>query len=120
METMRLRTIRQPGEVGRLLDSLLSHLLRRSSESLHRISDARQLPLALQLAVRRAKGEGLTWCAWASSTEYMLFAAEMCLDRSREFGRPVLVVNVYDNAGRLHSSSAWLHGRDESWQRCAQ
>lgn len=120
MQTMRLRAIREPSQVERLLESFIQRLLERLQESHHRVLDTASLSAGLRLVAQRARAEGLAWAAWTSAVRTWLFTAELCFERSRESGRPVLVINIYDETGRLRQGGAWLQDRAGSWQRCQE
>ncbi len=118
MDTGRLRTLLQPSQVERLLETLISHggLLPEGS---YQIRDPSALPPPLQRVLIRAGLEGRVWAAWATSYETWLFTCEMSLPLSRERGAPVLQVNQYGESGELKDAGSWTTDPDDRWCRCA-
>jgi hypothetical protein len=117
VETRRLRTLLQPSQVERLLETLVSHGGLRPEGS-YQIRDPAALSPPLQIVLNRAVQEGRVWAAWATSYETWLFTCEMSLALSRERGTPVLQVNQYGEGGELKDAGSWTTDPDDRWRRC--
>jgi hypothetical protein len=117
METRRLRTIQQPSNVERLLETLVSRANFLPKDS-YQIRDPSALSSQLQAVLTRALQEGRVWGCWANSYETWLFTCEMSLPLSRERGAPVLLVNRYSESGELTDAGSWMTNPDGKWRRC--
>ena len=117
METVRLRKFQQPSHVERLLESYVSrgNLLPKDS---FQIRTTRALSPQLQRVVARATQKGHIWACWADSYHTWLFTCEMSLPLSRERGAPVLLIDLYYEAGDLKESGTWVSDQDGKWRRC--
>jgi hypothetical protein len=118
METLRLRKIQQPSYVERLLEALVTRGSLVPKEC-YRIRDYRALSHEMQRVVRESQ-RGHTWACWANDPHAWLFTCVMSFAASRERGTPVLMVNLYDDAGELKDSGPWVPDRDGSWRRCVE
>jgi len=119
METLRLRKIQQPSQVERLLERLVmrGNLL---PEGCYQVRDSSVLSRELQRVVAREVQEGHAWACWADNFRTWLFTCEMLLASSRERGAPVLLVNLYDEAGELKDSGPWVTDQEGCWRRCVE
>jgi hypothetical protein len=117
METMKLRTIQQPGNAGELLDSFIrleGHLAKDS----HPLTEERLLTPLLEKVALRSLDDGHVWRAWTDDRAMWLWAGEVSLARSRERGMPVMEVRRYDELGAMEERGTWVRVRNDSWQRC--
>jgi hypothetical protein len=115
-ETHRLRTLQQPSQIERLLESLVSHTELVPSGA-YPIRDLKSVPRELRSIAAQATKQGRAWACWAQSFRNWLFIGEMSLALSRERGRPVLKVDVHDESG-FKDSGLWMPDRDGRWHRC--
>lgn len=119
METVRLRTIQQPSFLDRLLHSFIlkADLLPEGAYQVRNRSDA---PSVLQRLIIQAGKSGQAWACWSDTLRTWLFTAEMSLERSRERGSPVLLVNLYREDGNLIDSATWAPDETSRWRRCRE
>jgi hypothetical protein len=115
---VRLRHIRHPAQVQRLLEALVARAGLGPADS-HRIRDSKALSAELQALVARAGQEGRVWTCWANALESAVFTCELSLIRTRQQGAPVLLVRHYGGTGELRDSGAWTPDPGGSWRRCA-
>jgi hypothetical protein len=118
METRRMRTLQQPAQVEKLLETLAAHNELVPKDS-YQIRDPTSLPSELRTVLVRAAQEGRIWACWANSCEVCLFTCEMSLALSRERGAPVLLANRYNEGGVLKDAGSWTTNPDGKWQRLA-
>ena len=118
METRRLRTLQQPGQIERLLEALVTRA-GLVPEGAYQLRDRGGLPSTLQLVLAQPTNKGQVWTCWADSFRTWLFTAEMSLPMSRERRTPVLTVNVYGEDGELKECGNWMVNQEGRWQRCA-
>jgi len=115
-ETARLRKLQQqPAHAERLLHALVvrTNLV---PEGAHQIRNFASVPKVLRIiASLAANTNGHTWSCWTHEHRTWLFTGELSLAQSRARGVPVLVVDVYDDAGPK-DSGLWAY-REGMWQR---
>lgn len=119
METLRLRTIRQPSRVERLLEAFVT----RTSllpEGAYQIRDPDSLPSDLRRTLVRETEKGHVWGCWAGGLRTWLFTCELPLASSRERGAPMLQVKLYDEVGQLKEAGTWVTDHAGKWHRCAE
>lgn len=119
METMRLKRIRQPSQVERLLERLVTQTGLLPADA-YQLRDPGALPSVLQEVLLRTSNIDLVWTCWADSSRVVLFTAEMSLPLSRERGAAVLMVTEYSEQGCLLKAGHWTVDRDGNWRRCAE
>jgi hypothetical protein len=118
MQTMKLRSIQDPGHAGELLESFIrreGHLNDLSRE----LKTERQLTPSLEKLAQRSLDDGGVWRAWTDDREMWLWASEMSLALSRERGMPVMEGRRYDEYGNVEDSGTWVRVHSDEWQRCA-
>jgi hypothetical protein len=118
METKRLRTIRQPSSVERLLDLFVT-TTKRVPKGACPVRTHSALPHALMSRVQQAQLRQRAWCAWTDDKRTWFFTAEMSFALSRERGMPVFEINAYSEQGELQETGFWTHDEQGSWHRCA-
>ena len=118
VETLRLRKIQQPSEIGRLLESYIARadILPKGSYQIHQ---AREVPSELRSVLNQANEQGRAWSCWTQGFRTWLFTCEMSLPLSRERGAPVLQVNLYGDDGGLQDSANMMTDQSGKWRRCA-
>jgi len=118
-ETARLCKLRQqPAHAERLLHALVvrANLV---PEEAHQIRSFASVPKELRIiASLAATTNGHVWSCWTHKGRTWLFTGELSLSQSRARGVPVLLVDVYDEAGSK-DSGLWAY-REGMWQRCAE
>lgn len=118
METMRLRSIQQPGRVDRLLELFIIGTNRVPQDAYH-VRSPSGLSHDLRVVVQEAQQKHRAWSVWTDDHGTWLFTGEMSLALSRERGTPVLQVFAYSEYGELLETGFWTHGKHGNWQRCA-
>jgi hypothetical protein len=117
MHTEILRTIKQPSFLTVLLRELVQ-TFNVVPKDAHEVCDRTSLPLGLQRFVRSAAHLEASWACWMDDAGHAWFYfAEMPLELSREYGKPVLQIDRYEEDGSLLETSKWLEGRDGKWRR---
>jgi hypothetical protein len=118
LETARLRSIQHPHR-SRVL--LASFVLRDGVVPVraHRVTLPQELTPALQRLSDTRHGAEHVWIAFADCHRIWFFTATPSLELSRERGRPVLEIRLYDELGDLLESACWVYTRDGEWERCA-
>jgi hypothetical protein len=119
METLRLRSLQQPAQLGRLLEAFVSRGECLPKEA-YQIRNARALPKPLRRLITMAASEGRVWTCWEHGVHLSLFTCELALARSRERGAPVLEVTRHDESGDLVDAGNWAADREGRWVRCAE
>lgn len=117
METLRLRLMQEPSRVKRLLEAYIS----RSSnlpDGSYQIRDPSELPPCLRVVIGRALEEGAVWSCWARGSQLWLYTCHMSLERSRERGAPIILLQVYGADAELKGSGAWRFDPLGMWVRC--
>ena len=117
MQTMKLRSIQDPGHAGELLESFIKFEGRLNDES-RELRCERELTPRLEKLAQRSLDDGGVWWAWTDEREMWLWASEVSLALSRERGMPVMEVRRYDEYGNIEESGTWVRVRSEEWQRC--
>lgn len=117
METLRLRRIQEPSRVERLLEAYISRAADLPDDA-YQVRDSSELPPSLRLIVSRAIEHGEVWSCWARGSQLWLFTCHMSLERSRERGAPVIVLQVYGEDAELKETAAWRFDPLGVWVRC--
>jgi hypothetical protein len=118
MQTMKLRSIQDPGHAGELLENFIRREGRLNGES-RELKTERELTPSLEKLAQRSLDDGGVWRAWTDDREMWLWASEMSLALSRERGMPVMAVRRYDEYGNVEDNGTWVRVRSDDWQRCA-
>jgi hypothetical protein len=99
----------QPAHAERLLHTLVvrANLV---PEGAHQIRNFASMPKELRIiAALAATTNGHTWSCWTHEQRTWLFTGELSVLQSRARGVPVLLVDVYDEAGSK-GSGLWAYG----------
>jgi hypothetical protein len=117
-ETAQLRKLQQqPAHAERLLHALVTRA-NLVPEGAHQIRNFASMPKELRIiAGLAATTNGHIWSCWMHEGHTWLFTGELSLAQSRARGVPVLVVDVYDEAGPK-GSGLWAYC-EGIWQSCA-
>lgn len=117
MQTMRLKSIQIPGETLGLLASFASSIMGPSG-MVRSIPTLGELPPRLRNRVGHGSGQQYVWYAWTEGDRVRLITGALAMESSRERGRPVLEVHIYDDNGLLDESGTWMRTEGNRWDRC--
>ena len=118
METKRLRSIQTRQHTEDLVESCV-RAQQMVPQRAYRVIAMPELSGPLRRLVRLIEREGSVWLAWADGGQMWLIAAEQSLELSRERGRPVLQMRVYDAQGDSQEAVTCVQTRGNLWERCA-
>ena len=118
METIRLKKIRQPSHIERLLERLVMQACLMPADA-YQLRNPEGLPPALRRVLLETANKDRVWTCWSDGFGIWLFTAEMSLPLSRERGAPVLTVSKYSEQGSLQEAGQWTVDREGNWRRCA-
>jgi hypothetical protein len=117
MQTDILRAMQTPHQTQDLVESCVrSQLI--VPVAAHRVTLLPELSAPLRLLARKCEMEESVWLAWGDGGALWFVAATQSLDLSRERGRPVLQLQVYDELGESQEAMTCVQTRDKRWQRC--
>jgi hypothetical protein len=123
MQTMRLRETQEPNHCEELAEECVRDrkMIPRGAVRLTTLSEL-SIPLR-RLARKDALGESVVWLAWgvadAIVADAMWFVTStISLDLSRERGRPVLQLRVYNQNGTLGEALTCVQTTANTWARC--
>lgn len=117
METLRLKRIRQPPQVERLLERLVVQAGLVPANA-YQLRDPGGLPSALERVILETTKIDRVWACWADGSRTRLFTGEMSLPLSRKRGAPVLMVTEYSEQGSLQEAGHWTFDGEGNWRRC--
>ena len=117
METLRLRRMQEPSRVERLLEAYISRAADLPDDA-YQIRDASELPPCLRVVISRAIEEGAVWSCRSCGSQLWLYTCHMSLERSRERGAPIILLQVYGEDAELKGSGAWRFDPLGVWVRC--
>ena len=119
MQTVRLRAIQKPNECEELVEACVRarEIVPQGAVRLTALSDL-SVPLR-RLARKGALPESSVWLAWGDADVMWFVAGASSLELSRERGRPVLQLRVYNEAGRLQEALTCVQTRANAWEQCA-
>ncbi|MCM2312221.1 MAG: hypothetical protein NDI84_12545 [Steroidobacteraceae bacterium] len=117
MQTQRLQTLVSPAHVEQLLDSYVT-LSRAVPPTAVKQRDWASLPADIRHVAARAFADGCACLAWSDGDATWVFSASLALERSREFGRPVLEVQSYDTIRQSRTCVAASRLPDGAWRDC--
>ena len=106
METMRLRSIQQPGRVDRLLELFIIGTNRVPQDAYH-VRSPSGLSHDLRVIVQEAQQKHRAWSVWTDDHGTWLFTGEMSLALSRERATVCIVTmgvvktNLCETSGNL-------------------
>jgi hypothetical protein len=118
LETVRLKKMRQPSHVERVLERLVTQASLVPADA-YQLRNSEGLPRALQRVLLETAPNDGVWTCWSDGFRIWLFTGEMSLPLSRERGAPVLTVSKYSEQGYLQEVGQWTVDREGSWRRCA-
>jgi hypothetical protein len=119
METVRLRAIQKPNQAEELIESCVRgrQMVPHCANRMTALSEL-SIPLR-RLARKSALGQSSVWLAWADGDAMWFVAGTTSLELSRERGRPVLQLLVYNQNGALKEALTCVQTAAKSWERCA-
>ena len=119
METIRLRAIQKPSHCEHLVEACVRGRRMVPSGAVRTTLSELSIPLRV-LAQRNSLGDSSTaWLAWSEGDAMWFVAGTTSLEMSRERGRPVLQLLVYDQEGALDEALTCVQTAANTWERCA-
>jgi len=116
-ETKRLRTIQKPN----LCEQSVNDCVRGRKMVPHdaiRLTSLSELTIPLRrLARTNALAESAVWLAWTDDGPIWFVTGTLSLELSRERGRPVLQMRVYNRDGALQEALTCMHTTADVWER---
>jgi hypothetical protein len=118
METNRLRTIQQPNFCEELVEACV-HARKLLPPGAQRVASRSELTMPLRGLTRRnaPDDEYAVWLAWSHVSAICYVAGTFSLDLSRERGRPVLHLLVYNRDGALQQALTCVQTPANHWER---
>jgi hypothetical protein len=119
MQTSRLRTIQKPNQCEELVEACVRarKMVPPGAVRLTSLSDL-SVPLR-RLARKNALPESSVWLAWGDAGAMWFVAGTTSLELSRERGRPVLQLRVYNAEGKLDEALTCVQTTANTWEECA-
>jgi hypothetical protein len=116
-ETIRLRTMQKPNLCAGLVDSCVRgrKMVPRDAFRLTSLSEL-TIPLR-RLARTNALAESAVWLAWSDASAICFVTGTSSLELSRERGRPVLQMRVYNREGTLQEALTCVQTSADVWER---
>jgi|ERR1700728_2848099 hypothetical protein len=119
MQTDRLRSIQEPNHCEELVEACV-HGIKMVPQGAVRMTSLSDLSIPLRrLARKNALPESSVWLAWGDAGAMWFVAGTTSLDLSRERGRPVLQLRVYNEEGTLDEALTCVQTSANNWERCA-
>ena len=119
MQTMRLRTTQKPNQCEQLVDACVRGRTMVPHDAV-RMTSLSELSIPLRrLARKDALGEPSVWLAWGDADAMWFVTGTTSLELSRERGRPVLQLRLYNQEGKLNEALTCVQTPANSWERCA-
>ena len=116
-ETLSLRTIQKPNLCEQSVDACVRSRKMVPHDAI-RLTSVSELTTPLrQLACTDALAESAVWRAWSDASAIWFVTGTISLELSRERGRPVLQMRVYDREGVLEEEFTCMHTTANVWQR---
>jgi hypothetical protein len=118
METKRLRTIQQPAFCEELVEACV-HARKLVPPGASRVNSRSELTTQLRELTRRNSpdDEYAVWLAWSRGAVIWFVAGTLSLDLSRERGRPVLQLLLYNSDGALDEALTCVQTPANHWER---
>jgi len=118
METKRLRTIQQPAFCEELVEACV-HARKLVPPGAPRVNSRSELTTQLRELTRRNSpdDEYAVWLAWSYGATIWFVAGTLSLDLSRERGRPVLQLLLYNRDGALEEALTCVQTPANHWER---
>lgn len=118
METMRLKTLRDPLVTLQMLRAF-AHEQLTVPPGAFVPGHLHELTATLRRRVGTQQDQQYVWFAWEVNGQMHLLTGELSLDLAREHGRPVLEVAQYRPDGSLLEFGTWLQTRTGAWRNLA-
>jgi hypothetical protein len=106
-----------PAHVEQLLDSYVTQS-KAVPPTAGKRRDWTGLPAEIRHVAARAVADGCACLAWSDGDDHWIFAASLALERSREFGRPVLEVLAFDSIRQSRTCTVAARLADGAWRDC--
>ena len=118
MQTVRLRAIQKPNQCEQLVEACVRarNMVPPGAVRMTSLSDL-SIPLR-RLARKNALPEGSVWLAWGDADAIWFVAGTTSLELSRERGRPVLQLRVYNKEGTLDEALTCVQTQANNWEQC--
>lgn len=119
MQTSRLRTIQEPNHCEELVDACVRgrHMVPHGAIRMTSLSEL-SIPLR-RLARKYALGESSVWLGWTDGGDMWFVTGTTSLELSRERGRSVLQLRVYNEVGVLDEALTCMQTSANRWERCS-
>ena len=118
MQTIRLRTAQKPNHCEELVDACVRGR-KMIPDGAIRMTSLAELSTPLRhLARKNTSVKSSVWLAWADAGDMWLVTGTSCLELSRERGRPVLQLLVYNQEGGLDEALTCVQTTANTWERC--
>jgi hypothetical protein len=119
MQTIRLRSTQEPNHCEGLVDACVRgrHMVPDGAIRMTSLSEL-SIPLR-RLARKDALGESSVWLGWTDAGAMWFVTGTTSLDLSRERGRPVLQLRLYDEDGVLDEALTCVQTTAKTWERCS-
>jgi hypothetical protein len=119
MQTARLRSIQKPNHCEELVEACVRGR-KMVPHGAVRMTSLSELSISLRrLARKNALPESSVWLAWGDAGAMWFVAGTTSLELSRERGRPVLQLRVYNEEGTLDEALTCVQTPANNWERCA-
>jgi len=116
-ETKRLRTIQKPNLCEQSVDACVRGRNMVPHDAI-RLTSLSELTIPLRrLARTNALAESAVWLAWSDDGPIWFVTGTISLELSRERGRPVLQMRVYNRDGALEEALTCMHTSADVWER---
>jgi hypothetical protein len=116
-ETKRLRTIQKPNLCEQSVDACVRSRNMVPHDAV-RLTSLSELTTPLRrLARTNAMAESAVWLAWSDDGPIWFVTGTISLELSRERGRPVLQMRVYNRDGALDEALTCMNTTANVWER---
>jgi hypothetical protein len=116
-ETLRLRTIQKPNLCEQSVDACVRSRKMVPHDAV-RLTSLSELTIPLRrLARTNALAESAVWLAWSDDGPIWFVTGTISLALSRERGRPVLQMRVYNRDGALEEALTCMHTTANVWEQ---
>jgi hypothetical protein len=120
METVRLRGFQKPTHCEQLVDACVRGRRMVPSSAVRTTLSELSIPLRVLAQKNSSQGDSSTaWLAWSEGAAMWFVAGTTSMEMSRERGRPVLQLLVYDQEGALGEALTCVQTAANTWERCA-
>jgi hypothetical protein len=120
METIRLRGLQKPSHCEQLVDACVRARRMVPAGAVRTTLSELSIPLRVLAKRNSSLGDSSTaWLAWSEGASMWFIAGTTSLEMSRERGRPVLQLRVYDQGGALDEAVTCVQTAANTWERCA-